>query len=189
MASAVQIANLALVTIGDDEALVELSTDTRAGRAILAVFDIERDALLRAHPWNFAMTRASLPALADAPPFGFGYAYQLPADWMRFIDETDYEPFAIESGQILTDRAPPLNIRYVRRVTDTGLFDALFVKALAAAIAAQVAQRLSGSATVRANAMDEYAMRIAEAKKVDGQENPPEDLLEDDWVLARERDS
>lgn len=188
MASAVQIANLALMALGDDESLVELNTDTRAGRAILAVFDIERDALLRKHPWNFAMTRVSLPALADAPPFGFSHAYQLPADWLRFWDETEYEPFAVEGAQILTDCAPPIDIRYIRRVTDTGAFDALFVKALAASIAAAVAQRLTGSATIRGNAMDDMAMQMAEAKRIDGQENPPEDIPEDDWVTARERD-
>lgn len=188
MASAVEIANLALLALGDDESLVELNTDTRAGRAILAVFAIERDALLRKHPWNFAMTRVSLPALADAPPFGYQYAYQLPADWLRFWDETEFEPFAIESGKMLTDSPPPINIRYIRRVTDTGAFDALFVKTLAASIAVAVAQRLTGSATIRGNAMDEMAMQMAEAKRIDGQENPPEDLLEDDWVTARERD-
>lgn len=188
MASDVEIANLALVTIGDDETLITLGADTRQGRAIQAVFAPMRDAVLRAHPWNFAMTRAALPALATAPAFGYTYAYQLPADWLRFYETADFAPYAVESGLLLTDSSPPLNIRYIRRVVDTGAFDPLFVVALAAKIAAQVAQRLTGSATIRANAMDDYAAAMAEAKKVDGQENPPEDLLEDDWVLSREGD-
>lgn len=188
MASAVEIANLALVVLGDDETLVDLTQDTRAGRAILAVFDIERDALLRKHPWNFAMTRASLPALVTPPAFGYAYAYQLPSDWMRFWDAEDYEPFAIEGGLVLTDSPAPLNIRYIRRVEDTGSFDDLFVKALASAIAATVAQRLTGSASIRQNAMDEHAGNLAEARRIDGQENPPENLIEDNWVTARERD-
>jgi hypothetical protein len=188
MTSAVQIANLALVTLGDDEALVELNSDTRAGRTILAVFEPLRDAVLRAHPWNFAMTRASLPALVAPPPFGFAFAYQLPADWMRFVDPDEYQPYSIESGLLLTDAEAPLNIRYIRRVTDTGLFDALFVQALATKIAAQVAQRLTGSAQIKANAEAAHMAAMAEAKKVDGQENPPEDYPEDDWVTAREAD-
>lgn len=186
MASAVDIANLALVTLGEEEGLITLSQDTRAARAILAVFDLLRDAVLRAHPWNFAMTREALPALANAPVFGYAYAYQLPADWVRFIEPQDYEPFAIEGGMVLTDCPPPLHIRYVRRVTDTGLFDALFVQALAARIAAQVAQRLTGSDSIRRTAMDAYTAAITEAKGVDGRENPPDDPLEDDWLLARE---
>jgi hypothetical protein len=188
MTSAVQIANLALVTLGDDEALVELNSDTRAGRTILAVFDPLRDAVLRAHPWNFAVTRASLPALATAPAFGFAYAYQLPADWLRFVDEEEYQPYSIESGKLLTDAEPPLNIRYIRLVTDPGRFDALFVTALAARIAWHTAQRLTGSAQIKADARAAYMEAMAEAKRVDGQENPPEDYPEDDWVLAREAD-
>lgn len=188
MTSAVQIANLALVTLGDDEALVELNSDTRAGRTILAVFEPLRDAVLRAHPWNFAMTRASLPALIDPPAFGYAYAYQLPADWLRFVDPDEYQPYSIESGLLLTDAEPPFNIRYIRRVTDTGLFDAMFVQALATRIAWAVAQRLTGSAQIKADAERAHLAVMADAKKVDGQENPPDDYPEDDWVLAREAD-
>jgi hypothetical protein len=188
MSSAVEIANLALAKLGDDDALVDLTTDTRAGRTILAVFDLMRDAVLRAHPWNFAMTRVQLPALTTAPVFGYTYSYQMPGDWLRFIDEEDYQPFALEGGKLLTDSSPPLNIKYIRRVTDTGSFDSLFVAALAARIAMETAQRLTGSASIRQNAMADYAAAISEAKKVDGQENPPEDMLEDDWIVAREAD-
>lgn len=190
MASETSIANLAASKLGDDDQIIDLrSDDTRNARAIAAVYDAMRDAVLRAHPWNFAMTRASLPALSTAPVWGFANRFQLPADFIRFAGTEQDDPgYQIEAGCILTDAAAPLNIRYVARVTDTGRFDDLFVEALACRIAAQVAMRLTGSPSIRDAAMADYKAAIAEAKGADGQENPPETYPEDDWMIAREAD-
>lgn len=71
-------------------------------------YDIERQAALRAHPWKFAIKRATLsPDPLNPPPFGYLYAYDLPNDYIRKVTiGNDYygnlkQQIEIESGQIL----------------------------------------------------------------------------------------
>lgn len=190
MASAVEIANLALEKIGDEGEITSLDEDSRAARAVNACFNTMRDAVLRAHPWDFARARAALPALAEKPAGWWGdeNLFQKPADFIRFVELEDESRYKLEGQWIVADTAGPLNILYIRRVTDTGLFDPLFVEALAARIAMQVAKKITGSDSAKRTAADEYQLHLNTAKAVNGQEDAPQDMPADEWVLARERD-
>lgn len=186
MASAVEIANLALQKLGEDETLVSLDQATRAARAINQVFALVRDIVLRDHVWNFAAKRIALPALTEKPAFGPAYVYQLPADWVRVIEIQGEPAYQVEGRQIVTDAAAPLNMRYVRQITDPNLFDALFVEALSCRLAAQVAVRLTGNSEKRKELMADYVVAKAAATRADGQDNPPEDLPAGDFLMSRE---
>ena len=48
-------------------------------------FPQQRRATLRGHPCNFAIKRVQLAASATAPIFGFSKAFDLPADYIRFL--------------------------------------------------------------------------------------------------------
>ena len=61
MASEVDIANRALQKLGA-ESIVSLTQDSENARACNLCYEPIRDAELRAHPWNFAIKRASLAA-------------------------------------------------------------------------------------------------------------------------------
>lgn len=187
MASAVGIANLALARLGDEGEILSLAEDTRAARAVAACFDDMRDAVLRDHPWDFARHRARLPALIDAPAWGGWTAFQKPADFIRFVEVEWSRTYRLEGQTVLARHAGPLHLLYVRRVTDTGLFDPLFVEALAAKIALHIAIRITGSMQVQQAMEGAYARALASAKRVNGQEDEPERIAEDDWILARER--
>lgn len=196
MASAVEIGNLALSKLGDEGEITSLEENTRAARAINGCFTAMRDAVLRAHPWNFATRRAQLPALADAVVWGDWTAFSLPTDFLRLleVDGTDAQkigafndPFwQIEGQQILARRGGPLNIRYTARITESGLWDALFAEALACRIAMQVAVRITGNLSAQQQAERMYKAALAEAKGVDGQDNPAEELPDSEWFLSRE---
>ena len=188
MASETQIANMALTLLGETRKLASLADDTTAARELRAAFGMERDAELRRHLWNFAKTRLTLAPLATPPAFGFGYAYQMPADWLRFVPGADSWPYSLEGGQLLTDAGPALNILYIRRVEEPGQFDALFVRALAARLAMATCLSITGSSERRDGAAADYRMAIADARQVDAVENEPDDQPLDDWVLARERE-
>jgi hypothetical protein len=189
MASAVEIANLALEKIGDEGEINSLDEDSRAARAVNACFAAMRDAVLRAHPWDFARTRASLPELAEKPAgwWGTETLFQKPADFIRFVELDDERRYRLEGSMILVHGPGPLNILYIRRVEDTGRFDPLFVEALAARIAMQVAKKITGSDSAKARAEEEYIAQLRTAKAVNGIEDAPQDMPADDWVLARER--
>jgi hypothetical protein len=59
-----QIVNLALTRLGDLR-IASLSDATAAGEAATAVYAALRDEVLRAHPWNFAIQRATCHHVAD----------------------------------------------------------------------------------------------------------------------------
>lgn len=198
MASQVQIANRALSKIGDARILA-LTDDSERARLISSLWDVVRDAELRARTWNFSVKRASLAALVSSPEFGFDYEYQLPTDCLRVLmvgeyypgpSMTDYRSFPeqawqIEGRKILTDLSAPLYIRYVAAISDTGSWDALFSETFACRLAVEVAERLTQSGQKRELAWREYEDSLRTALRADAIENPPEPLPDDSWLLSR----
>ena len=158
MASKIQICNRALSKLGADR-ITSLDDDNKSARAMKSAFDFVRDAELRAHVWNFSVARAELAALATTPVWGFQYEYALPEDFIKLLEIRDLYSNAntldyrttpaplwqMEGGLLKTDAESPLYIRYVYRVTDTALYDALFAEALACRLAAETAEEITES--------------------------------------------
>jgi len=198
MASKTDIANRALTKLGDDR-ITDLLDDTERARTINSMYDICRDAELRAHVWNFAIKRASLPRLVTVPEFGFDFEFQLPAqclrliqvnDWWYWWGNTDYvtisnAEFAVEGRKILTNYNAPLQIRYMESIDDPGLYDSLFVEAFACRLALEACERITQSNTKLQAIQQQYEATIRQAVKVDAIENPPVQLPDESWMLSR----
>jgi hypothetical protein len=185
--SEVAICNLALQDLGRGLAITALDENSQAARACRLRYPFARDACLRAYDWNFAAARASLPALAEAPAFGFAYAYQLPGDclFVREVEGDDACAWTVERSRLLTDLGAPLNVTYTRAETDAASFDALFAEALAARIAADVAVSLTES-TGKAQALWQvYQSKLAEARRRDAQESGAEISVHGHWFESR----
>lgn len=176
MPSLTEIANLALSMVGE-ERVSRLDTDTsKAARLCNEMLPQVRDLCLASHPWNFAVRRASLPALAVAPAWGFAYRYQAPGDCLRVlgIDSADpHEPWQREGREILTDLAAPLPIRYIARITDPAGWAPHFVELVATTLASRLAQPLAASATNRANIMAGLDELRRAARAADAAEGTP----------------
>lgn len=189
MASSVQICNQAMAKLGAQR-ITDLMDDTRNARVLNAIYDIKRDAELAAHPWTFAITRAKIPASSTAPSFGWAYAYPLPPDCLRLVEIgeafADYDPagFEVEGGAILTDNASPLSIRYVQRVTNSGLYPPLFVESFACRLAAETAEELTQNLSKREAAWAERKQAIAEARRTNAIERPPQRSQPTSWERA-----
>ena len=198
MASEVEIVNVSLTLLGESR-ITSIDDDVKAAREAKALFAIERDSLLAAHNWSFAKTRAQLSALTTVPAFQYGIEYQIPSDCLRLImvgdhyaglDLTDYrgsptEEFAIEGRKILTDMAAPLNIMYVKRVTDTGQFSANFITMFAASLSEKLAEPLTQSETKRARAGAALRAALNDAIRANAIELPPQKLPDDEWLMSR----
>src|SRR5690606_36539566 len=150
MADETNIINAAFDLL-DEEVAIDPSDDRAPVRWMKRNYPLVRDAILRRHPWNFAVARASLPELSDEPAFGWERQFQLPADCLRLLPLTwqgkmNGEPIKheVEGRRILTNAEAPLKIRYIRRVEDTSLFDPLFVQLLAAELAVRAANWITG---------------------------------------------
>ncbi|MBN3738084.1 hypothetical protein [Burkholderia sp. Tr-20355] len=193
MASQVGIANRALTKLGSAR-ITSLDEDSKAAAVLNSMYDDVLDACLREHVWSFAKTRAQLAALADAPLFGFSYQYRLPTDFIRLIQigqflvypRTDTRGlFSIEAGNILTDLAAPLAIRYTKRVTDPNMMDALFREVFACRMAAEACESITQSSTKRQAAWAEHDQAVAKAIRVNAIERPSQPVGDDTWLEAR----
>lgn len=150
MATQIDIANMALVRLGE-EPIASLSNLTDRNARLLALqFDPARDEVLQAHPWSIALKRDTLAQLVDAPEFGWTYAYQLPADFLRFlrINGADAwskkEWFAIEQQQLLCDY-DSVEVIYVFRQTNYHQYPGALADALAMVLASRVAASITGN--------------------------------------------
>jgi hypothetical protein len=190
MTDAVSICNLALQRVGS-KTISALSDDTTAGRACNRVYTQARDSELRAHSWAFARERVQVAADSANPPFGAAKRYALPSDSLRILptngrDGTDtQDDFEIFGRFIHTDHSTPINLVYVKRVTDEETFDALFVELLIARIAMDIAEKVTQSNRKKEAATIHYKEVQKEARRVNAFERPPQKPPVDTWLNAR----
>jgi len=192
--SVTHICNLALGHLGEAP-ITSLEEDTRAGRACALHYGPVQAAVLRSHRWNFAETRAALSQLVEAPAFGWAHQYALPADCVRVLEINGREcgdwisdEYRIE-GRVLLTNAAAVNLVYVRELADVGLFDPLFVEALALKLAAALSEPIRGTTGKTAELAAQYERVTAPlARRIDANEGQrrkgllPQNSL---WIQAR----
>ena len=198
MASEVSIVNRALQLLGADT-ISALTDDTNRARTMSLAYQPVRDAELERRKWRFAIKRTTLPALTDAPAFGFAYQYQLPTDYLRLIpggdlisgaDLSDYRTgssalYVVEGNAILTDLPAPLSIRYIARIEDVALFSPSFCESLSARLADDCCERITQSDSKRQLAMQAYTRAIREAVRANALEVASESQADAEWIMAR----
>lgn len=189
MASTVGICNSALIKLGAGT-IMSLTEGSRNANLCLEQYDKQRDDLLRGHVWNFAIARTKLARLSAVPTYGFSYAFQLPADWLRTIEVHDNDGgrgavrYRIEGRQVLSD-ASELWLKYIARVEDPNRMDASFREALAWRLAADFAVPITQSTTARRDAEDGFRRALVKARSVDAIEDFADQPPESDWVALR----
>ena len=191
MATEVSICSNALRRLGDDP-ITSLTDDTERARLCNSFYADTRDAVLRLHPWNFAITRASLAKLSTAPAYGFANQFALPTNpyCLRVLgmEYEDYifkvENVATHGRVLLTDEATA-NIIYVARITDTNLFDAMFVDVLTQKLAVDLAYPVTNSTTLQTQMQKVFEKKLSEARSIDGQEGFMDDLVSDTFTDFR----
>ena len=191
MATEVSICSNALRRLGDDP-ITSLTDDTERARLCNGFYVPARDAVLRAHPWNFAITRATLAQLSTAPAYQYSYQYSLPTDpYCLRVLEMEYQDYifkvensATEGRVLLTDESTA-KILYIARVVDTTQFDAMFVDVLTAKIAADLAYPITNSVKLQEQMYKIFQLKISEARSVDGQEGFIDDLVSDTFTDFR----
>lgn len=185
MASEVGICNVALRKVGGAR-ISSLSDNSEEARACADLYEPLRDAMLRAHAWNFAIARATLAALATpTPAWGYTAYYQLPVDCMRVIEVQYKDDWSVEQRYLALYDTGTANIRYIQKITDANQFDPLFRDALAARLAMELVEPLSASNSKRDRAAEALKEALVAAYLSDAVEGTPEDLDDGDWLNAR----
>lgn len=177
--SVVSICNLALGEVGARAQIQSIDEPSREAQLCRLYYEPARREVLRDHDWGFA-SRSEALALAGgvAVPRPWRYAYGYPSDCLAFreilaeAEGAPPEPFeiavnrALDGKLILADRARAVG-RYSADVANVRLFDAGFVGALAARLAVDLAQSLTGDLGKRGTLLQLYAQRRDAAKRAD----------------------
>lgn len=187
--SVVSICNRALDLLGADP-ITSLEDGSKSANLCQRNFAPSADSVLRLYPWNAALRRARLPALADAPAWGYRYQYQLPQGpepsyCLRLLAIDGCSDYRIEGRRVVTDAQPPLDILYIGRLEDAADYDALLAEVIAAKLAVHLAGNLTESGS-RIDAARRYLEDIlGQAKISDAQEGGQVEFTVDAWLQAR----
>ncbi len=182
MTSTTDIINRALGRLGESR-VTSIDEASPAGRACKLHYEPTRDALLRSHPWNFATKRVTLSQVLPVPLFNWAYAYQMPADSLRLteVNGSDIDMLGnywkIEGDKLLTDDST-MEIVYVYRCEDPGLWDPLFCEMMVIKLAIRLAETLRGGTGLDEKLSAEFERMAAPlARRTDSNENRQRESL------------
>lgn len=185
MASQIEISNAALFQLGANT-ITSLADTSQEALAINTWWAVSRRALLRLHPWNFAVKRQQLAQEVSTPLWEYDYKYTLPSDFIRLMEVKDDRDYKLEAGQILTNRTT-CQIKYIFDVTDTTKWDGLFTDLMIARLAVDIAYAVTQDNGKRAEAVSLYREAQRVARAVDGQEDISDQIAPDDNSLKSVR--
>lgn len=80
----INICTAALHLVGA-EGITAFSDETREASLSSTLYPMVKQNTLQKHSWRFAIRQEQLALINGAPLFGFTKAYQLPADFLRFV--------------------------------------------------------------------------------------------------------
>lgn len=148
--------------------------------------------------WNFAIRSLSmLPEPDVEPTFGFQYAYEIPADFVRLVSmyptpwenqPLDHDQFREEAGYWFS-RYPALYPSYVSSDSDYGLdgsrWRPTFRRYVAILLAARACRQITGNSPGSLEERAEVAKRNAQS--ADGMNEGARYLKRSSWAQARMR--
>ncbi len=162
-----------------------------------------RDGLMRAHHWNFLITRVQLSLDVAVPVSEFAYAYTLPSECLKVLDYSGSAPsastsmvawpngfprytplFKIEGRKLLSNDGQAY-IVYLRRETNPDLWDAMFYQTVVTFLAAKLAMAIPKDAQRALGLTQQGEHLLLAAMAIDGQEGSTEPFVVDDLLWGR----
>lgn len=184
MSTQTQICNLALRLLGA-ERITALTDKGESARVLNDVYELIRDEVLAAHPWNFACKRVALALLAETPAYGYTYVFALPVGCLRVLETEDNTEYQVEGGKLLTNEAT-VSIKYIYQVTTSTSFTPGFISAFATRLASEIALPITNNPQLPNVMYQQYLDKLRLAKSIDGQEGTIVIKEDTSWIDDRE---
>lgn len=185
MASEIEICSNALRKLGS-ESITSFDDGTNRSNLCRDFYPSVRDAVLRAYPWNCAISQQTLVLDAAIPLFGYSYRFVLPVIpyCLRVLKAEDDIEFKINGRYLHTDE-DSIKIEFIGRITNPGLFDSLLKEAIEARLAAELAYPITRTPAVAQSMWALYEAKLREARTMDGMEGYVEPWESNDLVSCR----
>ena len=180
MSTAIDIASQALVGIGAN-AIQSFTEGTTEANVAAQLYDQSRDAMLAAHPWNFATAQHDLNELVTAPLTDYTTAFQLPADLIRVIAANDgagrkIRDYRIEKQTLLCN-SDNVILQFIYRA-DESLFPPHFIDALVARLKVVFCIPLTESTTRAEYLYNAADTEMRRARNIDSQQDTPQAITD-----------
>ena len=182
--TALRAVNEAIVTLGQDLVLKELSEESKDvnSRKAAYVYESARLKVLRDHNWNFAR-REQICCGCTGPDYGgeFGYRMPLPGGCVRLLmcyGEDGSEVKYMLFGREIRSAAPIARIVYTHNMVDLTKWSPDAYRALVLRLAADLAKPITGRINERQLQEQAYGEQLAAAKLADARES---NVMEDAW--------
>lgn len=167
---------------------------TAAAAACSQAWDDALDAVLADYPWSHAQRWERLGMVEEKPPFGFSFAYRLPADALRLVDVRSSEDLTLPpvrhviSGQLIFSNAHPVFARYVFRNADCTFWPQHFCEAFCMRLAAEVAPHIASDSQIGLRLRSAYYEVLERSWQSDAlQSNLPEENPEHECDFLKGR--
>lgn len=204
------ICNLALLRLGINQQIADITDASPQARACNAVYDLCVESMLHERPWPFAVRQVDLALVGTQLIADWYYTYRYPSSYLNVhrviptlvADDTtpviytappmavdlDTYPFASGSdddgGLIHTDVDDAIALGTVK-VADPSQYSPLFCSALAWYIAAEIAVSLTKDRGLYSNAYAQYEQKVSEAFSAAANEPKPRPDRDADMIRAR----
>lgn len=184
MATDVEICSVALMRLGDAP-IASLADGTKRATICANLYGPAKRDLLRRHTWNCCITRVLLAPLAGAPAYGWSHWFAKPGDWIRTLDVgiDGNDEFVFEGGRILYN-GTSLPFRYVAEKSE-GNWDSNLTDVMIARMEQDLTYPITKSTSLMETKAQMYRDVLKQAKSIDGQENPPDQLGDSPFVDVR----
>lgn len=193
--SRVEICQAAAMKIGTQDVTSIENPKTVTESRLSFLYDKTKRSVIRAAVWNFAQEIATIPSISETVPEGFSKVYAFPNDFIRFIgimvngmwSVLRTEDYMIAGGKIYVKNysSDSLTIKYIREVNDVRKFDDLFIETLVLKLAYELCFIETQKSALTNRLLQEYDMKIAEAKAISGQEQRPRKISVSRWGRIR----
>ncbi len=185
MSDIISICNSALFKIGANQ-IMALTDGTKEANACSIRYEDCKRAVLRSHPWSCATKRVILSPDTVQPAFGYTYAFQLPADFLRVIkvNPETQDDYKIDGTKLLGDFTE-LQLKYIYDVADASQFDSLLVEAIACYLAWDISYNITQSFQVKDMMNKDKDKALSKAKLADSQQMPSPEVEANEFLDAR----
>jgi hypothetical protein len=188
MSSDVEICNMALAGLGVSQGISAIGEAGTAGEQCDLFFDTCRKRVLRDFDWPFARRYYTLGLVEEDPNTDWTYSYRYPSTCLSLRGivgatrkDTSRIPYSLgsdDSGKLIYTDEPEAVVRMTVDITDTELFDPLFVSAFAGLLGSKIGGPLARDPKLVAQSYQSYladlATARANAQNEGGQDEPPD---------------